>query len=71
MTCSVPLCLLIHRRMADGSLGWLMAPDLATAMSDIIQAGDTWIAERIMLGQETVLEGEHLTQAIRAASQRG
>ncbi len=67
MTCSVPLCLLIQRRMADGSVGWLMAPDLASALSDIILAGDAWIAERITLGQETVLEGEELAQATRAA----
>ena len=68
MTCSIPLCLLIQRRMEDGSQGWLMAPDLATALSDIIQAGNTWTAERITLGNETVLEGEELAQAIRSAA---
>ncbi len=68
MTCSVPLCLLIQRRMADGSAGWLMAPDLPTALSDIIQARGTWTAERITLGTETVLEGEDLAQAVRTAA---
>jgi hypothetical protein len=68
MTCSIPLCLLIHRRMADGSRGLLMAPDLATALTDIIQAGDAWIAERITFGKETVLDGEALEQAVREAA---
>ncbi len=68
MTCSVPLCLLIHRRMEDGSQGWLMAPDLPTALSDIAQAGGAWTAERITLGTETVLQGEGLARAVRAAA---
>jgi hypothetical protein len=68
MTCSIPLCLLIQRRLADGSQGWLMAPDLSSALSDIIQAGDAWTAERITLGQETILEGEELAQAVHAAA---
>lgn len=68
MTCSVPLCLLIHRRMADGSEGLLMAPDLATALSDITQGGDAWTAERITFGRETILHGEELAQALRSAA---
>jgi hypothetical protein len=68
MTCSIPLGLLIQRRMDDGSVGWLMAPDLSTALCDIIQAGDTSTAERITLGRETVLEGEKLAQAVRVAA---
>jgi hypothetical protein len=68
MTCSVPICLLIHRRMADGSAGWLMAPDLPTALSDIRQAGDSWTAERITLGHETVLDGADLVRSVRAAA---
>jgi hypothetical protein len=70
MTCSIPLGLLIQRRMADGSTGWLMAPDLVTAMADIVQAADAWTAERITLGQETILEGEELALAVRAAMER-
>jgi hypothetical protein len=69
MTCSIPLCLLIQRRMADGSTGWLMAPDLSTALSDIIRARSSWTAERITLGNETMLEGEDLAHAVRAAEQ--
>jgi hypothetical protein len=68
MTCSVPLCLLIHRRMADGSQGLLMAPDLPTALADIVQAGDAWTAEKITLGRETLLQGEQLAHAVRDAA---
>jgi hypothetical protein len=68
MTCSVPICFLIHRTMADGSEGLLMAPDLATALVDAAQAGGAWTAERISLGRETVLEGDALAQAIGEAA---
>ena len=67
MTCSVTICFLIHRIMADGSDGLLMAPDLATALSDAAQAGGAWQAQRITLGRETVLEGPALQQAISEA----
>jgi hypothetical protein len=70
MTCSIPLGLLIQRRMEDGSVGWLIAPDLPTALSDIIRASDSWTAERITLGNETVMEGDDLVQAVRLAAQR-
>lgn len=63
MTCSPPICFLLHRVRADGTQGMLMAPDLATALADAA-AGDGWMAERITLGRETVLEGEALRRAI-------
>ena len=65
MTCSRPICFLIHRSMADGSEGLLMAPDLTTALSDVASAGREWTALRITLGKETVLEGDALDQAVR------
>jgi hypothetical protein len=68
MACSIPICFLIHRTMADGSDGLLMAPDLTTALADAAQANGAWTAQRITLGQETVLEGEALAQAIREAA---
>ena len=68
MVCSVPICFLIHRTMADGSDGLLMAPDLATALADAAHADGAWQAQRITLGQETVLDGAALAQAIREAS---
>ena len=64
MACSIPICLLIHRRMSDGSDGLLMAPDLATALADIAGAGGAWTAERITYGLETVLEGTALAAAV-------
>jgi hypothetical protein len=67
MACSVPLCFLIHRTMADGSDGLLMAPDLATALADAAHADGAWTAQCITLGRETVLEGDALTRAIREA----
>ena len=67
MACSIPICLLIHRRMADGSDGLLMAPDLETAMADIAAAGGAWIAERITFGPETVLEGDALAASVSAS----
>jgi hypothetical protein len=67
MTCSVPICFLIHRTMADGSDGLLMAPDLTTALLDAAHADGAWTAQRITLGRETVLEGDALTGAIREA----
>ena len=67
MTCSVPICFLIHRTMADGSDGLLMAPDLATALADAAHADGVWTAQRITLGRETVLEGDALTRAIGEA----
>lgn len=69
MTCSPPICYLLHRLRADGSSGMLMAPDLATALADAA-AGDGWTPERITLGRETVLEGEALRQAIAEAAAR-
>lgn len=68
VACSIPICLLIHRRMADGSDGLLMAPDMATALTDIAGAGGAWTAERITLGSETVLEGEALAAAVRQSA---
>ena len=68
MACSVPICFLIHRLMADGSEGLLMAPDLSTALADAAHAGGTWEAQRITLGQEVVLEGRALAQAIQEVS---
>jgi hypothetical protein len=65
MTCSVPICFLIHMTMADGSHGLLMAPDLVTALADAAGANGAWQAHRITLGRETVLEGEALMHAIR------
>lgn len=66
MTCSVPICLLIHRTMADGSETLLMAPDLETALRDAAEAGDAWRADRITAGRETILEGHALADALRA-----
>jgi hypothetical protein len=70
MACSIPICLLIHRRMADGTEALLMAPDLATALADIADAGDFWTAERITLGSEIILEGEALEAAVSASRAR-
>ena len=68
MACSEPICFLIHRTMADGSDGLLMAPDLGTALADVAQANGTWTAQRITLGRETVLVGEALARAVREAT---
>lgn len=66
MTCSPPICYLIHRIMADGRPGLLMAPDLSTALADAAQAerAGTWHAAAITLGRDTVLEGDALREAI-------
>lgn len=68
MSCTPPICYLLHRIMADGRPGLLMAPDLATALADAAQAEreGTWYAAAITLGRETVLEGEALRAAIEA-----
>ena len=68
MTCSVPICFLIHRTMADGSEGLLMAPDLSTALADASQANGAWKPQRITLGQETVLEMDAPRRAIMKAA---
>jgi hypothetical protein len=68
MVCSIPICFLIHRTMADGSEGLLMAPDMKTALADIAQAIGAWEAQRITLGRETILEGEALRQAVVEAA---
>ena len=67
MACSVPICFLIDRTMADGSEGLLMAPDLSTALADAAHANGTWTAKRITLGKDIILEGEALALAIREA----
>lgn len=67
MGCSVPICVLIHRTMADGSDGLLMAPDLATALTDAAGAKGAWTARSITSGSEILLEGEALARAIRDA----
>lgn len=67
MACGVPICYLVHRRMADGSEGLLMAPDLATALRDAATAGAGWTAERITFGRDIVLEGEALQRAVASA----
>ena len=66
MTCSPPICFLLHRIMRDGSAGLLMAPDLPTALADAAQAEreGTWYAAAITLGRETILEGDALRDAI-------
>jgi hypothetical protein len=68
MTCSVPICLLLHRLMPDGTEALLMAPDLTTALSDAAQAeaAGEWTAQRITAGRDTLLEGEALREAIAA-----
>jgi hypothetical protein len=68
MACSVPFCFLIHRTMADGSEGLLMAPDLSTALADAARAGGAWEAQRITLGKDTILEGEALAVAVRQSA---
>ena len=69
MSCSLPICYLLHRVYPDGSDGMLMEPDLASALSDAAQAerDGTWRAERITLGREIVLEAGALRQAIAEA----
>ena len=66
MPCSAPICYLIHRIMADGAAGLLMAQDLSTALADAAQAerDGTWYAAAITLGRETILEGDALREAI-------
>lgn len=70
MACSIPISLLIHRRIADGTEALLMARDLATAFADIADAGDLWTAERLTLGSEIILEGEALKAAVSASRAR-
>lgn len=66
MTCSPPICYLLHRIMPDGTAGLLMAPDLPTALADAAAAAraGTWRATHITLGRETILEGDPLRAAI-------
>ena len=64
MACSAPICYLLHRIGADGADGLLMAPDLATALTDAV-ADPAWRAMRITFGRQTVLEGADLDAAIR------
>ena len=63
MACSVPIYYLLHRVAADGAEGLLMAPDLATALTDAV-AGPAWRPVRITFGRQTVLEGVDLDAAI-------
>ncbi len=72
MTCSIPICVMIERRMPDGSDSLLLAPDLAGALADAARAERerSWIAQRISLNRDTNLEGEALRQAIREVSDR-
>jgi hypothetical protein len=67
MACSVPIYYLLHRRSAAGETGFLMEPDLPTALADAAQGeAEGWTALSITLGRETVLEGEALRAAIAA-----
>jgi hypothetical protein len=70
MACSVPICFLIHRIMADGSEGLLMAPDLATALADAAHSDGAWQVQRITLGQEVILEGKALAAAVAERAAR-
>lgn len=72
MTCSPPICYLLHRVYPDGTDGMLMEPDLAAALADAAQAerDGAWRAERITLGREIVLETEALRVAIAEIRQR-
>lgn len=73
MACFVPICVMIERTMADGAETFLLAPDLPTALADAAaaQAAGEWTARRLVLGRESVLEGETLEQAIRDAGLPG
>jgi hypothetical protein len=63
MSCSPPICYLLQFTRADGSSGLLMAADLPTALADVA-GGEGWTDVRVMLGRETVLEGEALRRAV-------
>jgi hypothetical protein len=70
MTCSIPICALIERTMANGKTGMLMANDLPSALSEAAtaQAAGDWFAHRITMGRDFTLEGDALAQAIREAT---
>jgi len=70
MACSVPICVLIERTMANGRTGMLMAEDLPSALADAAraQAAGEWFAHRVSIGRDFTLEGEPLAQAIREAT---
>ncbi len=72
MACFVPIAVMIERSMPDGSEGLLLASDLASALAAAVQAqaAGEWTVRRIVLGRESILEGEALTQALVAAAGR-
>jgi hypothetical protein len=72
MACSIPIYYLIHRTMADGSEGLLMAMELPSALHEIACAEQdgTWWAQRITRGRDTVLEDESLRRAVAQAAPR-
>ena len=73
MVCFVPIAVLIERRMPDGSDALLLAPDLPTALADAVQAeaSGAWVAHRLVMGRDSVLEGDALRQALRDAGLAG
>lgn len=64
---------MIERTMADGSETFLLAPDLATALADATQAhaAGEWTARRVVIGRDSVLEGEELALALRSVRLHG
>jgi len=66
MPCFVPIAVMIERTMPDGSEGLLLAPDLATALADAAraEAAGEWTVRRLVLGRNSVLEGEVLTHML-------
>ncbi|HVZ08311.1 hypothetical protein [Rhodopila sp.] len=73
MACFVPICVMIERTMPDGSKTFLLAPDLDTALADCVQAqvSGEWTVTRLVLGRESVLEGDALAQALKDAGLPG
>jgi hypothetical protein len=72
VACSIPIYYLIHRTMADGSEGLLMAMELPSALHEIACAEESgaWWAQRITRGRDTVFEGESLRRAVTQAAPR-
>jgi hypothetical protein len=66
VTCSIPICHLLHIVYADGTTGLRMEPDLAAALAEAAEAerAGSWRAEQVTLGRDTVLEGEALRREL-------
>jgi hypothetical protein len=68
VTCSIPICHLLHIVYADGSAGLRMEPDLPAALAEAAEAerAGLWRAEQVTLGRDIVLEGDALQRELSA-----